>query len=56
MNTNWTQATLEADAPKDCYTMWVWYEYNAPATGELHVDDCTLEVTGPATGKPPGIH
>jgi hypothetical protein len=53
---DWTQATLEADAPKDTYSMWVWYEYNAPAAGELHVDDCSLEVTGPAKsgGKPAG--
>ena len=28
--------------------MWVWYEYNAPAAGDVHIDDCTLEVTGPA--------
>ena len=59
LNTKWTQATLEADAPKNTYAMWVWYEYNAPAAGELHVDDCTLEVTGPAkpaSGKPAGGH
>jgi hypothetical protein len=39
--------------------MWVWYEYNAPAAGELHIDDCSLEVTGPAKGngaKAPGGH
>jgi hypothetical protein len=52
LNTDWTEATLEADVPKDTYSMWVWYQYNAPAAGELHVDDCSLVVTGPATGKP----
>jgi hypothetical protein len=59
LTNNWVQATLEADAPKDTYSMWVWYEYNAPAAGELHIDDCSLEVTGPAKGngaKAPGGH
>jgi len=51
MNNDWVEATLEADAPKNTYAMWVWYEYNAPASGELHVDDCSLEVTGPAKNK-----
>jgi hypothetical protein len=59
LTNNWVQATLEADAPKDTYSIWVWYEYNAPAAGELHIDDCSLEITGPAKGngvKPPGGH
>lgn len=55
---DWHEATLEADAPKDTYSMWVWFEYNAPASGRLHIDDCSLEITGPAKkpddAKPPG--
>ena len=59
LTNNWVQATLEADAPKDTYSMWVWFEYNAPAAGDLHIDDCSLEITGPAkgsSGKAPGGH
>lgn len=52
LTTGWVEATLEADTPKDTYSMWVWYQYNAPASGELHIDDCSLVVTGPATPKP----
>jgi hypothetical protein len=46
--TDWSKATLEADVPKDTYEVWVWYVYNAPAPGILYVDDCSVEVLGPA--------
>ncbi len=48
---DWHEATLEADVPKDAYEVWVWYMYNGPAKGIVHVDDCSVEVIGEATGS-----
>jgi hypothetical protein len=47
----WSEATLEADVPDDTYEVWAWWVFNAPAPGIVHIDDCTLEVTGPATSS-----
>lgn len=53
---DWKKATLEADVPADTYEVWVWYVYNSPAPGRMWVDDCSVEVVGPAGGelKKPG--
>ena len=48
---NWRMATLEADVPKDTYEVWVWYVYNGPAPGVVYIDDCSVEVLGPAGGE-----
>jgi hypothetical protein len=47
----WSEATLEADVPDDCYEVWVWWVFNAPAPGAVHIDDCTVEVTGNAPSR-----
>lgn len=48
MNTDWTKTTLEMDVPPDTYLIWAWFAYDAPVTGIVHYDDCSLEVVGPA--------
>ena len=45
---DWTRTEFDADAPRDTYEVWVWYCYDAPTEGRMWVDDCTLEVLGPA--------
>lgn len=51
-NTDWSEATLEADVPRDTYVVWVWYAFSAPAPGRVYIDDCSLEVTeAPAAGR-----
>lgn len=47
---DWSKATLEADVPKDTYEIWVWYVYNGPAKGRVHIDDCSVEII-PATAE-----
>lgn len=52
VNNDWTATSLEMDVPKDTYNLWAWSVLNAPAPGKVYFDDMTLEVLGPATGKP----
>jgi hypothetical protein len=54
---DWTHLVLEMDAPPGTLMVWPWFLYSAPATGHLYIDDCSLEVIGPADyitkGTPP---
>lgn len=52
----WREATLEADVPDDTYEVWAWFVYNGPAPGIVHIDDCVVEVTGPATSSRKAKH
>lgn len=48
----WTPLQIEMDVPKDTYQVWAWLLYNAPVDGKVYFDDASLEILGPATGKP----
>lgn len=54
---DWTQTTMEVDAPPGTIMVWGWFLYNAPGRGRLYYDDCSLEILGPADyvtkGTPP---
>ena len=51
-NADWTKLTVEADVPEDTYAVWALMEYTAPVVGHAYFDDLSLEVLGPATGRP----
>ena len=48
----WKLTTQELDLPPDTYQVWAWCQYDAPAKGEVHFDDVSLEVVGNATPSP----
>ena len=49
---DWTRLSVEADIPQDTYEVWAWIAYSSPVPGHAYIDDASLEVLGPATGKP----
>ena len=54
---DWTNSVTEVDVPPGTIMLWAWFQYGAPAMGHLYIDDCSLEVIGPAEyitkGTPP---
>jgi hypothetical protein len=55
MNNDWSESTVEMDAPPDTYEVWAWLLYNAPVYGRVWFDDARFEVLGPAKGDPVGM-
>jgi hypothetical protein len=49
---DWTKLSVESDIPEDTYEVWAWIEYSSPVRGHAYFDDASLEVVGPATGRP----
>ena len=48
---DWTYNAMEYDVPRDAEVLWAYLMFNAPATGQIWLDDASLEVMGPSAAS-----